>query len=185
MAMNHYSWARYRQLRSHVTSLNTTTGERVTVTAPNSPPVSVQRALFFPHVTGSWDPLSAAPPPPGWWENAQVTMAYTFMPNGGAPSSPNEMGQASPPAVDLGFVKLTPHLYPRGTANGEFTCVWTADSREIEFETGRRTDSGSNPTVVCAVWALDTSSVFQNPGAIYDVTFSLVNYGSVLWNSIF
>jgi hypothetical protein len=186
VAMNHYSWTRYRQLRDHVTHLAAATSEEVVVTFPGSPPASVLRALFFPHVASSWDPTTANPPPPGWWESAQVTLSFTLDPDGSGLFSRNEMGEADPPAVDLGFVKLTPHLYVRGTAAAQYTVVWTADAREIEFEGGRRIDDvTATPNVHASIWTLDSHNVFLNPGGSINVTHSLVNYGSILFNTIY
>jgi len=180
---NNYQFVRYRQLRDQVPSLNSVTGEAVTITGPNSPPTSVLRALFFPHVCSRWYPAVAGAPTPGWWTAAQVTMSFTWIPDGSPISTPDEMGEADPPAVDLGFVKLYPTLSHAGTNTTQYVCTWKPDVNTVEFESGRRTDAGPNPTVVCTVWCLDSHNIFFNPGHAVAVTHSLVNYGSVLWNN--
>lgn len=180
---NNYQWVRYRQLRSHVTHITAPGAEAVTITGPNSPPTSALRALFFPHVASSWDPASANPPAPGWWESAQLTMSFTWVPDGSALVGQTELGEADPPAVSLGFVKLYPHLYVRGVATAQYTCVWTPDTNTVEFEAGRRTDVPPNPSIVAAVWCLDSFGVFSNPVGFINVTHSVVNYGSILWNN--
>lgn len=185
MAMNHYSWGRFRQLRDQVTHLDSVNGEAVVLTGPDSPPTSALRIITFPQVVSRWDPSVTGTPPPGWWTAAQVTCSVTWIPDGSAISNPDEMGQADPPAVSLGFVKLYPRLTHAGTNTTQYAVTWTPENGKVEFESGRRTDSGPSPTVVVAVWPLDSGGVFHNPLHTVQVTHSLVNYGSVLWNNIF
>lgn len=185
MATNNYSWARYRQLRDQVPALNSAAGEAVVVTGPNSPPTSALRVITFPTVVSRWDPSVTGAPTPGWWTAAQVTCSVTWIPDGSPISSPNEMGEADPPAVSLGFVKLYPKLTHAGTNTAQYAVTWTPENGKVEFESGRRTDSGPNPTVVVAIWPLDSHNIFFNPGHTVQVTHSLVSYGSVLWNNIF
>jgi hypothetical protein len=182
---HNYQWARFRQLRNSLASLPAFAFDDVTLAGPNSPPTAVRRILSFPSVSSRWDPAAANPPAFGWWMSAQVTCMAVWSPDGSALTGRDEFGEADPPAVSLGFVRLYPHLTPAGEGSTQWACTWLPDAREVEFESQRRTDVPPSPVVTVSLWAQDFYGVFQNAGHLINVAHSSVNYGSVLFDNPF
>lgn len=157
----------------------------VAFTGPNSPPTSFIRSVAYLRVATRWQRGVGVQPPNDWWESGQVTLSYTWTPDGSAPVNPNEMGEADPPAVSLGFAQLYPEVISNDNAANEVTVLWTLRPGVLELNTGRRTDSGPSPKVTASIWTLDGHGVFFNAGSGYAVTHYVFGYLSLLFGNQF
>lgn len=182
-------WARARVLVDSVSRVgNAGSGPGntdVTFTGPNSPPTSIIRTIAYMSVMTRWQIGVGTNPPQGWWLPAQVTLSLTWTPDGSAPSNPDEMGEADPPAVSLGFAELYPEVYVEDNVANEVTVGWVLRPGVLDIATKRRVDSGPSPAVTASIWTLDPHSVFNNPGSAYAVKHTIRGYISMLWGNQF
>lgn len=138
------------------------------------------RAVVFARVTSHVATSDATHrPPPGWWQDANVTLSGYWSPSGAAGVPDDDFG--GPPS--LGYRELMPTLSVPDTVGSGYTLSWTTGPEPWVIETSRRTDDFPRPTVVFYLNADTSHGIFKNPGGFWTVTHSVLMEARVLWGT--
>lgn len=169
-----------RYLNENVASLPAYDGPLAFTGPDTGPSWTLLRTVTFARVTSHVATSDATHrPPPGWWQDANVTLSAYWSPGGTTDPPTDDWGGD----LSIGYRELQPTLALADTVGSGYTLSWTTGPEPWVTETSRRSDGPLVPAVVFYLNADTSHGIFKNPGGFWTVTHSVLIESRALWGT--